>query len=134
MKMPHNRFAKGSDEVHHESDERDSADEAIAKDSDTDPNDGEPESVEQPSRAEQAELLLDWARRAKRKGDRPEVSAECTKRARASKDGWESIEEMILHGASSDETQATLKARMDEARPSPAIDRNLVSLLRPAHQ
>ena len=126
--MPSDRFAKGYDEVDRGNDERDSDDDWGDEDTDTAANDGDLEGAKQPSRAER---LLGLGLRSTRRNKRDKTPAERHARAREDDDERETIEEMILRGADPSDIQATLEARLKDARPPNASDGNFVSPLRP---
>ncbi len=129
--MTYDKFAKGHEDVYRSSDERDSDDDWRNEDTDTAANDGDPEDPTRPSRAEQADLLLGLGLRSKRRDKRYKTPAERSARARTDDNERETIEEMILRGADPADIQATLEARLKDARPPNASGGNFVSPIRP---
>ena len=126
--MPSDRFAKGSDEVDRGNVERDSDDDWSDVDTDTTANDGDLEGAKKPSRGER---LRELGLRSTRRNKRDKTPAERHASARDDDDERETIEEMILRGADPSDIQATLEARLKDARHPAAGDGNVVSPLRP---
>ncbi len=93
--MTYDKFAKGHEDVYKGSNERDSDEDWGNEDTDTAANDGDLEDPTRPSRAEQADLLLGFGLRSKRRDKRDKMPAKRNARARNDDDEQETIEEMI---------------------------------------